>query len=176
MPGILLGSSVRIEASGGGACDTLRDALTGSDDAFTDFTGYSKLAVQFTAGASYTNCKIEADLFKIGTPNAGNISFSIFSDNGSDAPNAQIGTPSSTIAKSAITASFGDPTTFNGISASITNGTKYFAVAEASTLDTDGSNCIVWINNGGSAPAYGWNGSSWEFIGNLNFHVSLFST
>jgi hypothetical protein len=161
--------------SGGGPCTNERQSSTGANSGFSFFTSFTRLAVQFTAGASYTNCKIDLPLFKIGTPAAGNLVAAIYSDNGSNLPNVQIGTASDAIDRTTIATSYGDFVSFVNVSAALTNGTLYWVVLTASALDADGSNAIVWLDDGGAPIAAGYDGV-WNGLGGLARHYKLFST
>ena len=120
---------------------------------------------QFTADGTYTACKVDVNLQKVGTPSV-NLDVSIYTDN-AGVPGTLIGTASDVIASSTISTS---PTTYTfvNMSASLTSGTLYWIVLHASA-GVDNSNYIIFVGTGGSSPNTSpyasINGTSWSTLG-----------
>lgn len=129
------------------SCTTSQQSKTGSVQVinFGQYDGYEHYAQQFTVGATgYTICKVTAPMTANGSPD-GNITLSIYSDNGSDVPNESLGTSTTTYAASNLT---GDPTTvtFEGLSVAVSATTKYFIVVIYSKYDASNYPRLVRAN------------------------------
>lgn len=89
------------------------------------YTGFA-----FVAASSYTMCKIELSVIKIGTPSY-TVTVSIYTDS-ADHPGTLVGTGSAAVNVSTFGTSYGN-ITFTGMSASITSGTRYWYVMQATS-------------------------------------------
>lgn len=115
-------------------------------------------------------------LGKLGTVAAGTLTAKIYTNSGS-APGSLVGSGSSTLDRTTISGTaYYD---FTGMSASLTNSTTYWAILQASSVDTNSSNCVlnIWDLTGESGDGRGsTDGSSWDSVGaTRSFGVKFFS-
>lgn len=166
----------RAQAAGGG-CTTESFAQGTSFENLNDFAFYTWLAVSFTTGGSgFTVCKMQAELGKNGTVAAGTLTPKIYTNSGGS-PGTLVGSAGSAVDRTTITMqAFWD---FGGISASLSSSTTYWAILQASVVDTDASNRVFWVVDtaGESSTNKGsTDGSSWDTIGPTStFNFKLFS-
>jgi len=131
----------------GGACTTLSDSVTTGTVAESVWSSSGKVwnAGTFTAGSSYTLCKLSISAAKVGSPTMSVTAF-IYNDS-SNAPGSQVGTGSGSVAVSTFPASQGD-VFFTGMNVSIVNGTKYWIAIQSTAQD--GVNNASWFVGAGS--------------------------
>lgn len=124
---------LRVKRRATAGCSTQKDVQSGGDvEAQT--LGYASNstygAFPFTAGSSYTLCGLRIRAHKTNSPTF-LIYASIYSDSGSNSPNAKIGTGSTAVSSSTFSTS-PDNVDFSGLSASLSSGVKYWIVLDAS--------------------------------------------
>lgn len=130
---------LKAAAGGGGApCTTTKDSQTGATNNFADNQSYKWLAGNFTAGSTYTLCKLTMRMAKVGTP-AGTITAAIYSDAAGNVPGTQVGTASDAVTATTLAAAEGN-VDFSNLSASLTSGTVYHIVIKCSTTGTGANN------------------------------------
>ena|SRR3990167_3778557 len=112
-----------------------------SPDAMNSATDRISAAQQFTPSVSATVNQVILFLAKVGSP-TGNLTVEIWSDTGSNLPNAIIGTGSGNVAESGLSTTPAE-ITFTGISAVVSSGTKYWAVLKT-TSAVNASNHITY--------------------------------
>jgi len=160
--------------SGGGSCDTLQFDNNGSYDDFSGYSFYTYIAAQFTAPSSFTNCKGIVRMDVNGTPPAGTLDFMIYTNN-SNNPGTLVGTGSATVNR-ALLSSGVVQVEFTGLSAALTNGTVYWAVLRASSIDGGGANAARWVrtNSGTILMRGSTDGTNWDGLGTgiLNFKLN----
>ncbi len=128
--------------AGGGACGgTTKDSQTGVTNNFADNQSYAWGAYNFTAGSSYTLCKLTLRLAKVGTP-AGNVLAAIYTNSGSNLPGTQVGTASDAVAATTLATSEGNIDLSN-LSASVTSATVYWIVVK--TTQGTGANNVKFV-------------------------------
>jgi hypothetical protein len=141
-----------VPSSGGGTCSTPQDGY------FASFTpdnegilGYDSsrqyFAVSFIASNSYTACAVQWILKAYGSPSGYGVKVGIYTDS-SGAPGTLIGSLSPELDVSTLTSSL-TTNVFDGLSASLTVGTKYWKVMEKSSGSFNYGNG-VWLPYGGA--------------------------
>lgn len=151
-------------ASGAAACDTLRDNNGSAQDATLDFAFYTWITNSFVAAATTTICRAEADLIQFGTAAAGTLQAKIYTDS-AGSPGTLIGSASDTVDRTTIDNMAFEFVSFQNMSASLTASTTYWFILQASSVDTNGSNCILWKidNTSETATRKGsTNGTAWD--------------
>lgn len=138
----------------------------------------TRLAYPFTPTSNFSISKVELELRKVNSP-TGNIWVEIWSDNGSDDPNAQIGDDSSTIAASSLSTSDNYESFTFGTPISLTSGTKYWIVL-TSDRSLDDTNIVELAGNVGSETTKGHYHTTpnnvWNNWGDVNFNYKTYST
>ena len=133
------------------------------------------LAYPFIPSGSYNIAKVEVHLRKVNSP-TGNVWTELWSDNGSDDPDEQLGSDSSTKAASALQAS----DTFEAFTfASFipdTNGTKLFLVLNDDRAKDD-TNKVEWAGNAAAESTKGhyYQTPTWSNWGDVNFNFKIYS-
>jgi len=157
------------------SCDTEKDTETGTEsNTFIAFryTTTDWVATKFTAGSTYTVCKIGMYMLRTETPASFNITACIYSDDGGvgDAadPDSLVGTCSDTVAESTIGTSTGEIAHTN-VSADLTSGTSYWVVVYSDAVDSD-NYARVSLTNTGAVELFkkSGDGSSWTTEKNYN--------
>lgn len=111
-----------------------RDNVTGTtsfNEALVKSASSQYGGVGFTAGGSYTITQAQIPLFRVGGATLTyNLFAAIFSDNGSNSPNALLAgsSPSLGVAAQSLPGSESTLIIFNSMSANLVNGTKYWFV------------------------------------------------
>jgi len=127
-------------AGGGGGCaGTTKDSQTGATNNLADNDAYKWIAGNFTAGSTYTLCKLTMRMSKTGTP-AGTITAAIYSDAAGNVPGSQVGTASDAVTATTLATGEGN-VDFVNLSASLTSGTVYHIVLKCSS-NGDASNKV----------------------------------
>ncbi len=144
------------------AQDTNNGTTTGSQNV-GDTSGDKWMATSFTASFTYTAHKIVLRLSKTGSP-TGTITAYIYSDSANVPGSVLTGGTSGTINASSLGASEADAD-LTGLTSSITSGTKYWIVMQASQT-ADAVNYINWHYDTLSSDSNGRlknssNGTSW---------------
>jgi hypothetical protein len=103
------------------------------------------LAYPFTPSENYDLGKVELELMKVNSP-TGNIWVEIWSDNGSDDPNVQIGADSAVVAAATLSTSDGFIAFTFSSPISLTSGTKYWIVLNDNRVKDD-TNIVKWCGN-----------------------------
>lgn len=148
----------RFSAAG---CSTQRDAGTDSTSgqaAIGNWSGEKYIALSFTATATYTCCRIDVPLTRVGAPVA-DIRVAIYSDS-SAYPSTLLSTSNAVNASTISTTT--TEVSFEGLSASISSGVTYWVVVYTATAEGY-SDYIKWdYAYAGSAPSRSsGDGSSW---------------
>lgn len=170
-----------VDNTAAAGCNTLKDQSPAAvtPTAFeTRFNNY--FASKFTAGATYTSCKVEILCNKLGTP-AGTWTVSIYSDS-SGSPGSIVGTASTAVNKTDFTADPGsDYEPFSGtLSAALTASTVYWVVIQQSTGgDASNQAQLFYDADGGAFVADGFkessDGSSWSTVVNRTMLIKTYS-
>lgn len=190
---ILSSASETVTVSGPGAADytaftmqattnsssvVAKDSVTISqDDGDWQFglSGQEGVGQQFTAGSSYTAVMVVPYVYKQGTP-TGTIRGELLSDS-TNTPGSNLtnGTGTSLTASSTLTTTWNTSVILPGLSASITNGTKYWWAVTHGSTDGDASNkCLVpGRSTGGSLSPFQWTGASWGSFGNTGWTANF---
>ena len=131
-------------------CTTSTDSATGTTNGFDGLSSNAARTYtggKFTAGSSYTLCKLVLRVDKTGTPNY-TLNAYIYTDN-SGVPGTLVGTGSGNIATTGIGTSEAD-VTFASMSAALTSGTVYWIVVKATGSPNDFTNYARLYNKSGS--------------------------
>ena len=134
--------------SGGGSCSTAQDGNTDTPNGFSPVGSgatFTYIATPFVAADSYDACKVTLYLDKVGTPTF-NVHASIWSDTGSNTPNARIGDESAALNVGDVTTTENQPYGFTVSATGLTASTKYWVVLRCATVG-DASNYIQWRRN-----------------------------
>jgi hypothetical protein len=162
-----LSTAIQAAVSAGGAaapaCNTEADkntaATRGQYIKLGDDANQNPKAIRFTAGSSYTACKVKLFGVAVGSV-SGTITVSIFSS-ADTATTTLLGTASGAVNKS----SFGGSETeveFTGMSASISSGTDYYLVMTPSSNDASNYIYLSDSSYSGGKPYGWWNTSYWN--------------
>ncbi len=148
---------------GGGACNTLADNVTTtvtSSLALGNGAGYNYWAIRFIPASSYTACGLTLKLTASGSPTQ-TLNAAVFTDWGTNMPNAVIGSWSDNFAASTLTSTATD-ILFSGLNAPLTAGQTNWIVIKTSAID--GANYVFvkaasWT---GEIRKSSGNGSTWD--------------
>lgn len=140
-----------VNRPGVGSCTTTKDGYSGSSSGFSDLGNYSCLAQSFTAGSTYTTCKVVARMSSETVLSTAQVTAAIYTDN-SGSPGYRVGYFSNDVLQTAMTSSEGD-VTFTGLIASLTSGTTYWVVIYQTSY-ISGTNYFKWY---GTASGGGFN-------------------
>ncbi len=127
-------------------------------------SAYPKLAIEFVPSVTASCNQVILTLRKSGTIAGGNIWTEVWSDNGSDLPNVQLGIDSATITANNLGGTAAEVTFVFSTPIALTSGIKYWIVFDGDYA-VDGSNYIGWFKQDTTAYAYYlgfWGGSSWS--------------
>lgn len=132
----------------------------------------SRLAQQFTPATTNTVSSVDLLLYKAGTP-TGNINAEIWSDTGSNLPNAQIGSNSGNVDVSTLTTNTaGAYVTFTfATPVPTTAGTKYWIVLDGDYTISD-TNHAAWKR----VDAGGYTGGIMAFYDGASWNSTTFGT
>lgn len=161
------------------ACTTPKDGdiVSAKEDIF--FIAYESgsiyAASSFTASSSYTVCKIDAIMYKVGSPTF-MLRAAIYDDNGGE-PGSLVGTASAELDSSTFDTSDGT-VTFTGLDADVTNTVLYWVVAYYSSGPQNFYNDYVkwsyFAAGAGDELFDSADGSSWDSRG--TYHTAKFLT
>lgn len=162
-------------SGGGGAPPTLQYDGSGSFDDLNDFSFYTWLANNFVSPGTFTCTAAKARLSAAGTIPAGTLTLRIYTSAGGN-PGVQVGTASANVDRT--TVSGGDvEVDFTGLNASLTNGTTYFVVLQASSTDGGNSgNSVRWIRttDGTQTLRGSTDGTAWDNLTTGKLNVKLY--
>ena len=155
------------------AGSVLKDSFTTAATArlsLRDSSTDTKIAYQWVAGSSYSLTAIELNMCQYAGSPSGNVTVSVYNDNGLSSPNTAPGTSdfgdSTAIAASSITASCQLTllnTMFNfASSVSITNGTSYWIVVSGTYTISASNYCAAYYFGGTGGYSATYNGSAWS--------------
>jgi hypothetical protein len=165
-------SILGVDNTGGGS--SLQFDQMGAFDDTLNFSFYTYLANQYVAASSYTLDKVVARLIAIGTPSAGTITAKIYTSSGGN-PVTLVGTGSGTVDRTTVSGTV--DIDFTGMNVTISNGTTYFVLLQASATDSE-ANGVRWIktNNGTITTRASADGSSWDNVGTAAMNFELWGS
>lgn len=176
------------KAAASAGCTTVQTNVTGSTSPDIAIQGpnasslIAYAASAFTVRANCTICSaVITNLTQANSP-AWQVYVAIYTDSGVDtagapagsgSPGTRIGTASGTITASTLPTSAGTPcfSTFTGMSATLTTGTKYWYVVGTSGPTRNAGETVSWkINNNYGSPQIAvtsTDGSAWTYVNNF---------
>jgi hypothetical protein len=164
---------------GGGGCTTSQDSIAGATTGSISTQNTKYIGQRFTAGGSYTACKVVLRAEKGGAP-AGNVECHLYSHNsaGSGTPNASLGSASKAFAS--IPAAGEADVEFTGLSVALTNATVYWVVVFDTAGGAFGGDGLIWYWESSGAVTnnnvLSSDGSSWSELGNnTRFKFTVYS-
>lgn len=156
--------SPTVGGGGGGSCaGTTKDSQTGTTNNNADNSVYNWIAGNFTAGSTYTLCKLTLRMAKAGTP-SGNVTASIYTSVAGNIPGTLVGTASDPVTATTLPTTEGN-VDFVNLNASLTSGTVYQIVVKTTTGTSMNNVKVYYTFDGVTAHEINLSdnsGSSWD--------------